>query len=106
MIETNFDLALLLDRCQVKLDDPEGLIRLPKIAVPHVTDGDPRVKMLMCISGIGEGTAREILKVKHSIEDIVRSSPEELAKAKGVGLRTANKIIEHMTISGFTPKER
>lgn len=95
MVENNWDLALLLEMAQKKMDDPEGLIRPPIITVPQTTM-DPRVRMLCCIPGIGENTAKAIIKSLPTIWSVARANEEELKKIKGVGSGLAKTIVRHM----------
>jgi ERCC4-type nuclease len=98
-VESLEDVVRILKYIQVKLDDPEGLIRLPDLTLPAVTDNDFLVKMVMCIPGIGEGTARDILKTTPTLDELRTVSLEKLCEIKGVGLGTAEKVKYYLNLT-------
>ena len=102
VVDTPYDTALILKFAQDKLSDPKGLTRLPTLVVPHVSDNNIVVKMLMCIPGLGEGTARELLKLEPTLSALALASTERLCEVKGVGKGTAEKVKQYLSM-GYQP---
>lgn len=93
MVENNWDLALVLQYIQQKMDDPSGVYRDLVLVVPHI-GGDIYLSQLCCIPGIGETTGLEIKKFFPTMELLVRATPDELTVCKGVGKTTAKTIYD------------
>lgn len=57
---------------------------------------NPQVEMLMAIgrgAGIGEAKAKELIAEYGTVWRIISAKPEELAKARGVGMHLATRIL-------------
>jgi len=103
MVDTILDLALILQMVQKKLDDPAGLIRSPMVVVPSAHQ-DVMIRMLCCIPGIGENTAKEIKKVYPTMVDLVRARPEEIRdNVRNVGKTLAEAV--HDSLRGVSGEE-
>lgn len=64
---------------------------------PLFTIGEPatrKVKMLMCLPGIGEEMAGRLLDRFDTIEGIVSANKEEIEEVYGIGEKTADKILQ------------
>jgi len=109
--ESSWDLAMILERMQLKLNDKVGLTRKYMLQLPQTkkqsqdgdddtqaSDGDAVVKAVMCCPGIGEKTARAILAFYPTILHILTADPKEMAKTvPGVGEVTAKTVVRFFT---------
>jgi len=85
---------MLLERTQLKLDDPEGLIRTLYIGAPQVTGKDPQVSALCAIDLVGETMARLILEKFSTIIMVARATIPELMEVEKVGKGIATNVYE------------
>ncbi len=103
MVDSIMDLALILQMVQKKLDDPAGLVRPSMVVIPSAHQ-DVMIRMLCCVPGIGENTAKEIKKVYPIMVDLVRASPEEISgNVRNVGNTLAKAV--HDSLRGVSDKE-
>jgi len=95
-MDSDWDTALLLERIQHRMNDPKGLIRTPYIGAPQVAGGNPQVRALCAIDGIGETTARTLLSKFKTLWTITRAQISEIEEIKGIGPILANNVYEFM----------
>ena len=93
--DSDWDSALLLERIQHRMNDPDGLIRTPYIGAPRVIGGNNQVRGLCAIPGVGETTARGLLRFFGTVGRIARTTERELSDVPGVGKKTANAIVKY-----------
>ena len=94
-VNNNWDTAMLLERIQHRMNDPDGLIRTPYIGAPQVVGGNNQVRGLCAIPGVGETTARGLLRFFGTIHRIARTTEKELLDVPNVGKITANTIVKY-----------
>lgn len=92
MVESNWDTAMLLERIQHRLDDPEGMVRTPYVGAPQVIGGNPQLSAICAIPGIGSTIGHEILERFKTILAVSRASISELMEVKKVGKILATNI--------------
>jgi len=60
----------------------------------RITTDDLRLDMLCTIKGVSESKAKKLIKVYGSVMEIGETSAEELTNIDGIGLTTAQRIID------------
>lgn len=95
-VDNDWDTAMLLERIQYRLNDPEGLIRTPYIGAPQVLGGNPQVSALCAIDGVGVVTAQALLRKFKTIWAITRAQISEIEEVRGIGSTLANNVYEFM----------
>lgn len=95
-MDDNWDTAMLLERIQHRMNDPKGLIRTPYIGAPHVVGGNPQLRALCAIKGIGEVSARALLRKFKTLWAITRAEISEIEEVKGIGSGLAKNVYEFM----------
>ncbi len=93
-LDNDWDTAMLLERIQYRMTDPDGLTRTPYIGAPQVIGGNPLVSSLCAIPNVGAVTAQNLLKRFKTVMSVARASPGELKEVKNVGKGTAKSIHE------------
>ena len=93
-VDDNWDTAMLLERIQHRMNDPKGLIRTPYIGAPQIAGGNPQLRALCAIPGIGEITARALLRKFKTLWAITRASTSEIEEVKRIGSTLANNVHE------------
>ena len=92
-VESNWDTATILERAQARMDDPEGLIRTPYIGAPQVLGGNPQLRSLCAIKGVGEIIGRGLLEYFGTTGRIATASVDELKSVRNVGDVVADSIF-------------
>jgi len=93
MVESDWDTAIILERAQHWMDDPEGLIRSPYIGAPQVLGGNPQLQSLCAVANVGPVIGRELLKYFGTVGRIAVASKEELKSVANVGDVIADNIF-------------
>ncbi len=92
-VETAYDTALCLKFLHDKNQDPQGLIRLPKLKTLEFGDEDYVLGMLCAIPGVGPKLGKGILEKFHTIQNVAGASLEELMTVEKVGKVKAEEIF-------------
>jgi len=94
MVESNWDTAMILERAQYRMDDPEGLVRTPYIGAPRVIGGNPQLRALCAIPGVGEIIGRELLRYFGTVGRLAVANIDELKSVPNVGNAIAGNIFK------------
>jgi len=92
------DTALLLKLLHDRIQDPEKMIRLPRLDPIKWTSKDRTIAVLASLPNIGPIRAKTILSHPrlNSLRKIANSNPTTLMEVKGIGKVLAQGIIEVM----------
>jgi len=80
-IDNPMDIVTILDLCQKKLVDPQGLIRLPVIQKPQ--EEDKVVRLLCCVPGVGQKTAEKLREYIPTVTSLFTVELEDFKKLAG-----------------------
>jgi len=92
-VENPYDTVLCLKYLHDKNNDPEGLIRLPKLNPIHFSSDESVVAMLHVVPGIGQKLAKSLLLKFGNIQKVSLASMEELMEVEKIGKKKAEKIF-------------
>jgi ERCC4-type nuclease len=93
-VETIFDTALCLKYLHDKNNDPNGLIRVPKLNPLRFSEEDAVLAMLTTVPGVGTVLAKNVLDKFHTLKNVANASRGELMEIPKIGKIKATKIFE------------
>lgn len=86
--------AYMVNRIYDKHQDRNNLSQNKHMQINKNSSFDNYQNMLMCIKGVGPGTAPKITEQYPSMSELVKAEQDDLTEIDGIGDNTAERIIE------------
>lgn len=96
--ETPFDSALILSFIHKKINEPDGLIRLPKAERFRFSDSQRQIVTLSTLPHIGEQKSKALLRKFKSISQLSNASVTELTTVPGIGMKIATRVHKFLNL--------
>lgn len=93
-VDTPYDSALALKFIHDKNNNPEGLVRLPKLNPIRFSQDEIVLVMLMSVPGIGKKLATSILEEFHTLQNVANASQLELMGIPKIGKKKGGNVFK------------